>query len=58
MISMIYFQGTDDKLWRINPDGSGGANLGGYKTRSSPTVYGPSIYFQGTFGELTTSSGS
>ena len=49
---MIYFQGTDDKLWRINPDGSGGVNLGGYKTKSTPTVFGQYIYFQGTDNKL------
>jgi hypothetical protein len=49
---MIYFQGTDDKLWRINPNGSGGVNLGGYKTKSTPTVFGQYIYFQGTDNKL------
>ena len=33
---MIYFEGTDNKLWRANPDGSAGINLGGYKTKSTP----------------------
>jgi hypothetical protein len=45
---MIFFQGTDNKLWRANPDGSGGVNLGGYKTRSTPIAFGNFVYFQGT----------
>jgi hypothetical protein len=49
---MIYFQGTDDKLWAVNPDGTGGVNLGGYKTRSTPAVAGGFIYFQGTDNKL------
>jgi hypothetical protein len=49
---MIYFQGTDDKLWALNPDGTGGANIGGYKTRSTPAVAGGFIYFQGTDDKL------
>ena len=49
---MIYFQGTDNKLWRANPDGSGGVNLGGYKTQSTPIAFGNFIYFQGTDNTL------
>jgi Domain of unknown function (DUF5050) len=49
---MLYFQGTDDKLWKLNIDGTGGVNLGGYKTRSSPVVAGDFIYFQGTDDKL------
>jgi hypothetical protein len=49
---MIYFQGTDDKLWGVNPDGSGGVNIGGYKTKSTPVVRGDSLYFQGTDDKL------
>jgi hypothetical protein len=48
LATRIYFQGTDDKLWRVNPDGSGGTNLGGYKTKSTPVVFGAHLYFQGT----------
>jgi plastocyanin len=44
----IYFQGTDNKLWRLNTDGTGGVNLGGYKTKSAPVVFGGHVYFQGT----------
>jgi len=49
---VIYFQGTDDKLWRANPDGSSGVNLGGFKTKSTPVAYGNYIYFQGTDNTL------
>ncbi len=45
---MLYFQGTDNKLWRTNPDGTGGVNLGGYQTKSTPIAFGNYIYFQGT----------
>jgi hypothetical protein len=48
LATRIYFQGTDNKLWRLNPDGSGGTNLGGYKTKSTPVVFGTHLYFQGT----------
>jgi hypothetical protein len=48
LVTRIYFQGTGDKLWRVNPDGSGGTNLGGYKTKSTPFVFGAHLYFQGT----------
>jgi hypothetical protein len=49
---MIYFRGTDDKLWQANLDGSAGVNLGGYKTKSTPVVFGDFIYFQGTDDKL------
>ncbi len=49
---MIYFQGTDSKLWQINPDGSAGLNLGGYQTKSTPIAFGDSVYFQGTDDKL------
>lgn len=48
---MIYFQGTDNKLWRANPDGSGGINLGGYQTKSTPVAFGNYVY-QGTDNKL------
>jgi len=44
----VYFQGTDNKLWRINTDGSGGINLALYQTNSSPFVTQKFVYFQGT----------
>ena len=49
---MLYFQGTDNKLWRTNPDGSAGVNLGGYQTKSTPIAFGNYIYFQGTDDKL------
>jgi hypothetical protein len=49
---MIYFQGTDNKLWQINPDGSAGLNLGGYRTKSTPIAFGERMYFQGTDDKL------
>jgi hypothetical protein len=49
---MLYFQGTDDKLWQLNNDGSGGVNLGGYKTSSTPVASAGFIYFQGTDDKL------
>ena len=48
----IYFQGTDDKLWRILVDGTLGINLGGHKTKSSPVADGGFVYFQGTDNKL------
>jgi Domain of unknown function (DUF5050) len=51
-LSTIYFQGTDDKLWRTNSNGADGKWLGGYKTKSTPCVYGEFIYFQGTDDKL------
>lgn len=41
-------------LWATNPDGSGGANLGGYQCKSSPTVDTSLnfVYFQGTDNSL------
>ena len=49
---MLYFQGTDNKLWRTNPDGSAGVNLGEYQTKSTPIAFGNYIYFQGTDDKL------
>ena len=47
----IYFQGTDNKLWKVRNDaaGSGLSNIGGNFTRSSPYVSEDGwVYFQGT----------
>ncbi|MBN9491598.1 MAG: DUF5050 domain-containing protein [Alphaproteobacteria bacterium] len=49
---MLYFQGTDNKLWGLNVDGSGGTNIGGYKTSSTPVAFGSNLYFQGTDHKL------
>jgi hypothetical protein len=45
--AQVYFQGTDDKLWKVDANGSG-ENIGGYKTKSTPVVFGGHVYFQGT----------
>ena len=39
--NFVFFQGTDNSLWRINLDGSGGVRLGGYNTASPPFVIQP-----------------
>ena len=49
---MIYFQGTDNTLWQLNPDGSGGAKVAGFKCNSPPVAYGSHLYFQGTDNTL------
>ncbi len=38
----VYFQGTDDTLWRTDLDGSAGLRPGGFKTASPPFVVQPS----------------
>ena len=48
----VYFQGTDDKLWKVKTDGSGTSHIGGHKTKSSPFVAGDWVYFQGTDDKL------
>jgi outer membrane protein assembly factor BamB len=35
---VVYFRGTNDKLFRVNPDGSNQQNIGGNKTSDSPFV--------------------
>jgi hypothetical protein len=49
---MIYFQGTDNTLWRMKRDGSGGTKVAGFKTASSPVVFGDHIFFRGTDNQL------
>ncbi|MFZ0766265.1 DUF5050 domain-containing protein [Bradyrhizobium sp.] len=49
---MIYFQGTDNTLWQLNPDGSGGAKVAGFQCKSPPVAYGSHLYFQGTDNTL------
>ena len=48
----LFFQGTDNKLWRINLDGSHGVHLGGYNTSATPCVAGSNVYFRGTDDKL------
>ena len=49
---MLYFRGTDNKLWSVSDDGGGAVNIGGYQTVSRPTVSGAYVYFQGTDNKL------
>lgn len=50
----VYFQGTDNRLLRVNGDGSGGIQIGTNYTSSSPFVFGDPVdgtewvYFRGT----------
>ena len=52
----IYFQGIDNKLWKVplnvQPDGAGGTNLGGYETSSTPCVASGCVYFADTDSKL------
>lgn len=45
---VIYFQGTNNKLYRINTDGSGGEWLGKGYAASSPFVAKRVLYFRGS----------
>ena len=38
----IYFQGTDNSLWRTDLQGGNGVHLGGFNTASPPFVVQPS----------------
>jgi hypothetical protein len=45
----MYFLGTDDKVWRVKTDGTGGTNPGGFKTQSDVFVAADGfMYFRGT----------
>ena len=48
----VYFRGTDDRLWKINADGTGRVNIGGNKTSAAPFVAGDRVYFRGTDDKL------
>jgi outer membrane protein assembly factor BamB len=54
----VYFQGTDDTLWKVNADGTDQHKVGNNKTKSRPFVILPAIglqprvYFQGTDDKL------
>jgi hypothetical protein len=54
----VYFQGTDNGLWKVRADGSKQSNIGNNTTASSPFVVpdpngGPNwVYFQGTDNKL------
>jgi Domain of unknown function (DUF5050) len=50
---VVYFRGTDDKLWRVTNDGSGQAQIGGNTTSSTPFVTPDGwVWFQGTDDKL------
>jgi hypothetical protein len=54
---VVYFRGTDDKLWKVNGDGTGQTQIGTNKTKSTPFVFadpvtGEWVYFQGTDDKL------
>jgi len=49
---MIYFQGTDNTLWQMGPNGEHPAKVHGFQCKSSPFAYGKEIYFQGTDDKL------
>ncbi|MEG9436306.1 hypothetical protein JAO29_09035 [Edaphobacter sp. HDX4] len=49
---MIYFQGTDNTLWQMGPNGQNPAKVHGFQCKSSPFAYGKAIYFQGTDDKL------
>jgi hypothetical protein len=48
----VYFRGTDDRLLRTNLDGTGGIQLAGFKTHSTPFVTDNYVIFQGTDDKL------
>ncbi|MUG93775.1 phosphatidylinositol-specific phospholipase C domain-containing protein [Scytonema sp. UIC 10036] len=48
----VYFQGDDNKLWKVKTDGSGTLHIGGHRTKSSPFVVGDYVYFQGDDNKL------
>lgn len=43
---VVYLRGTNDKLYRMNIDGTGGKWLGGCYASSAPFVTGDVVYFQ------------
>ncbi len=48
---VVFFQGTDNKLWRVNIDGSDSRPLH-YESRSAPFVQDGYVYFQGKGNKL------
>ena len=43
----VYFQGTDNGLYRMQADGKGFAPINGHVTKASPFVTDKYIYFRG-----------
>jgi hypothetical protein len=49
----VYFQGADDRLWRIaTDDGTSLASPNCNSTKGTPFVYGDAVFFQGTDDRL------
>jgi hypothetical protein len=48
----VYFQGTDNKLWKVDRLGEKFCWLGNQWTNSAPFVYDDYVYFQGTDNRL------
>jgi hypothetical protein len=48
----VYFQGADNRLWRISTDGTSLASPNCNSTNGTPFVYGDSVFFQGTDNRL------
>jgi hypothetical protein len=49
----VFFQGTDDQLWRVSTNGTGLSSPGcGNSTKATPFVYGNSVFFRGTDDRL------
>jgi len=50
---VVYFRGTDNKLWRVNGDGTGQSQIGHNTTKSTPFVTADGwVWFQGTDDKL------
>jgi hypothetical protein len=48
----VYFQGTDDKLWKVRSDGTQQSQIGGNTTAAMPYVVDGWVYFRGTDNKL------
>ena len=50
---VVYFRGTDNKLWRVNSDGTNQMQIGSNTTKSTPFVTPDGwVWFQGTDNKL------
>ena len=48
----VWFQGTDNRLWKVHTDGTDQSQPGNNTTSSSPFVLGEYVYFRGTDNKL------
>jgi hypothetical protein len=48
----VWFQGTDNRLWKVFDDGTQQSQPGNNTTSSPPTVVGNMVYFRGTDNKL------